>query len=275
MGLGGWWRYWREPLRVIIFEADTRPGKIFDVVLLWSIVASVLVVILESVPMIRADYSTLLRTFEWIFTLLFTVEYILRLAIVPKPAAYARSFFGVVDLLSILPSYISLLIPGAQSLMVIRGLRLLRVFRVLKLARFLDEARFLALALYESRHKITVFLMTVITLVILIGAAMYLIEGEDSGFDSVPRGMYWAIVTLTTVGYGDISPQTWLGQVFASLVMIMGYGIIAVPTGIVTAAITGAREPRPVDTRVCPNCTAEGHDIDAKHCKYCGSGLLY
>jgi len=275
MGIRNWWQHRREPLRVIIFEADTPTGKAFDVVLLWSIVASVLVVMLESVPTLRAHYSTVLRTFEWIFTLLFTVEYLLRLAIVPRPSAYARSFFGVVDLLSILPSYISLLIPGAQSLMVVRGLRLLRVFRVLKLARFRSEGRLLALALYDSRHKITVFVTTVITLVTLIGALMYLIEGEESGFDSVPRGMYWAIVTLTTVGYGDISPQSWLGQTFASLVMIMGYGIIAVPTGIVTAALTQAGEPRPVDTRVCPQCVAEGHDIDAKHCKYCGAGLIY
>lgn len=273
--LGAIWAYSREPLRKIIFEADTPAGKIFDVLLLWSIVISVLVVMLESVPHLRAEYSTILRTFEWSFTVLFTVEYLLRLAIMPRPLAYARSFFGVVDLLAILPSYLSLLVPGLQSLMVVRGLRLLRIFRVLKLARFLGEGRVLGRALYDSRYKITVFLVTVLTLVTLIGALMYLIEGEENGFDSVPRGMYWAIVTLTTVGYGDISPQTWLGQSFASLVMVLGYGIIAVPTGIVTAALTQSGVPRLVDTRACPQCAGEGHDIDAKHCKYCGSELGY
>lgn len=269
------WLSWREPLRRIIFEADTGPGKLFDVLLLWSIVISVLVVMLESVPAIREHYSGSLRTLEWTFTLLFTVEYLLRLAIVPRPMAYARSFFGIVDLLAILPSYLSLLLPGAQSLMVVRGLRLLRIFRVLKLARFLEEGRVLTRALYESRYKITVFVVTVLTLVTLIGALMHLIEGPENGFDSVPRGMYWAIVTLTTVGYGDISPQTWLGQSFASLVMIMGYGIIAVPTGIVTAALSRPVESRLVDTRVCPQCAGEGHEVDAKYCKFCGSGLPY
>ncbi len=263
---------WQDRLHEIIFEADTLSGRLFDIVLLWCIVLSVLVVFLESVPDIRAHYRQSLRLAEWSFTLLFTLEYALRLLCVGRPLRYATSFFGVVDLLAILPTYLSLFFPGAQSLMVIRALRFLRVFRVLKLARYLTEGRLLAGAIWATRYKISVFLVAVVTMVMIIGACMYLIEGEAHGFDSVPRGMYWAIVTLTTVGYGDISPQTTLGQLFASLVMICGYGIIAVPTGVVTVAISRAGE-RGVSTQVCPQCAAEGHDTDARFCKYCGTKL--
>ena len=263
---------WRALVHEVIFEADTRAGKTFDVVLLWCIVLSVAAVLLESVPGVRARYELPLRLIEWGFTVLFTVEYVLRLACVGRPVKYATSFFGLVDLLAIAPTYLSVVLPGAQSLLVIRALRLLRIFRVLKLARFLTEAQILAQALRASRHKITVFLGTVLTLVLIVGTLMHLIEGGAHGFDSIPRGVYWAIVTLTTVGYGDISPQTPLGQALASVVMILGYSIIAVPTGIVTVALSKASE-QSVSTQACPQCSAEGHDADAKCCKYCGTRL--
>ena len=263
---------WRARLHEVIFEADTKAGRAFDVALLWCIVLSVLAVLLESVPTVRAGYAAPLRGVEWAFTILFTVEYLLRLVSVGRPSRYAVSFFGVVDLLAIAPTYLSVLLPGAQTLLVIRALRLLRVFRVLKLAQFLNEARVLAQALRASRHKITVFLGTVLTLVLIVGTLMYLIEGEDNGFDSIPRGIYWAIVTLTTVGYGDIAPSTVLGQMLASVVMILGYSIIAVPTGIVTVELSRATQ-RAVSTQACPQCSAEGHDPDAQHCKYCGARL--
>lgn len=262
----------RQQLHEIIFEADTPAGRAFDVALLWCIVLSVVAVLLESVPAIRADYGRPLRFVEWLFTILFTIEYGLRLTCVGRPMRYAVSFFGIVDLLAIVPTYLSLLIPGSQSLVVIRALRLLRVFRVLKLARFLSEARVLSEALKASRHKITVFLGTVMTLVLIIGTVMYLVEGEEHGFDSIPLSIYWAIVTLTTVGYGDIAPDTVLGKMLASVVMILGYAIIAVPTGIVTVALSRSTE-RKISTQACPQCSAEGHDIDARHCKYCGARL--
>jgi voltage-gated potassium channel len=265
---------WRERIRVVIFEADTPVGKAFDVALLVAILLSVFVIMLESVGSIRAEYGLLLNYFEWGFTLLFSVEYALRLISVPKPWHYARSFFGIVDLLSILPTYLSLLIPGAETMLVIRAIRLLRIFRVFKLGRFLGEASLLTRALAGSRHKITVFLGTVMILVTILGTAMYLIEGEENGFDSIPRAVYWAIVTMTTVGYGDITPQTVPGKLLASLVMIMGYSIIAVPTGIVTAEIVEAAAlGRSVTTRSCPDCTREGHEHDANFCKYCGESL--
>ncbi len=267
---------WRYRLHEIIFEADTPAGRAFDVVLLVAIVASVVAVSLESIDPAaapwRARWGPWLRAAEWLFTVLFSVEYALRLTCVRRPFAYARSFFGVVDLLAVLPTYLSLVLPGAQSLLVIRALRLLRVFRVFKLAHFLAEARVLRSALAASRPKIVVFLGTVLTIVLIVGATMYLVEGRASGFDSIPRGMYWAIVTLTTVGYGDISPQTPLGQALASVVMILGYGIIAVPTGIVTVEL-GRASRRSVTTQACPSCAAEGHDADARFCKYCGARL--
>ncbi|MGH0032654.1 MAG: ion transporter [Myxococcota bacterium] len=265
---------WRETVRVVIFEADTPSGKAFDVALLVAIVLSVLAVMLESVNHIRARFGSELDATEWFFTVLFTVEYALRLLSVPKPLAYARSFFGVVDLLAILPTYLSVLLPGAESLLVIRGLRLLRIFRVFKLGRFLGEASILRRAMVSSRHKVTVFLGTVLILVTILGTAMYLIEGERHGFSDIPTAVYWAIVTMTTVGYGDIAPQTAAGKALAALVMILGYSIIAVPTGIVTAEIMEeAAGAKGVTTRSCPACTSEGHESDARFCKDCGAPL--
>ena len=264
---------WRERLRVLIFEADTPAGKAFDVGLLIAIVISVSVVMAESVTAIRELYQTELDMAEWFFTLLFTVEYVLRLVTVQRPAQYARSFFGVVDVLAVAPTYLSLFFPGAESLLVIRGLRLLRVFRVFKLGRFLGEASVLTGALLSSRHKITVFLGTVLILVTILGAAMYLIEGEENGFTSIPVGVYWAIATMTTVGYGDIIPTTLVGKTLASFVMVLGYSVIAVPTGIVTAEIVETAVGRRITTRSCPYCTSEGHQIDSRYCKDCGSLL--
>jgi len=265
---GGWRARWHE----IIFEAETRGGKAFDVALLGLIVLSVVAVLLESVSSIRAHFGRQLRLAEWVFTLVFTVEYAIRLAVVGKPWRYARSFFGLVDLLAILPSYLSLFFAGTQSLIVIRALRLLRVFRVLKLAHFVGEAQLLRAALRASARKIIVFLGTVLTLVLIIGALMYLIEGEEHGFTSIPQAIYWAIVTMTTVGYGDVAPGTVLGKLLAATVMILGYGIIAVPTGIVTVELAHAQRA-PLSTEACPQCGAGGHDGDARYCKACGARL--
>jgi voltage-gated potassium channel len=265
---------WRERLRVIIFEADTPAGKAFDVGLLVAIFMSVLAVMLDSVTDFRAQHGHLLHIAEWAFTLLFTVEYILRLICSPRPTHYARSFFGLVDLLSILPTYLSLLFPGAESLAVIRGLRLLRIFRIFKLGQFLGEASILRSALSASRHKITVFLGTLTILVTILGTAMYLIEGEEHGFTSIPASIYWSIVTMTTVGYGDMAPATVSGKVLASIVMILGYSIIAVPTGIVTAEIVeGAAAARKITTRSCSNCLSEGHLHNATYCRDCAAPL--
>jgi voltage-gated potassium channel len=263
---------WRMVLHEVIFEADTPAGKGFDVLLIVSILSSVAAVMLDSMGVVRSRHGMLLYGIEWFFTLLFTVEYVLRLLCVGKPFKYASSFYGMVDLLAIIPTYLSLFLPGSQYLLVIRILRILRIFRILKLVAYLSEARLLMRALRASSRKIAVFLFTVLTLVVIFGSLMYVIEGEARGFTSIPRSIYWAIVTLTTVGYGDISPQTGLGQTLASVVMILGYGIIAVPTGIVTVQMTqtfGAK----VSTQVCPECSAEGHDSDARHCKYCGAAL--
>lgn len=263
---------WRRKLHEIIFEADTPEGRAFDLVLLLAIGVSVFAVSLESVASVRAEYGDALRAVEWVLTILFTAEYVLRLACVDRPIRYAVSFFGIVDLLSVLPTYLSLFFFGTQSLAVVRALRLLRVFRILKLAEFVGEARVLGTAIRASQRKIIIFLGTVMTLVLIIGAAMYLIEGGENGFTSIPQGMYWAIVTLTTVGYGDISPGTPLGKFFAAVVMFVGYGIIAVPTGIVTSELTVAQK-REITSRACPACTEHGHDADARFCKYCGSDL--
>jgi voltage-gated potassium channel len=262
----------RERIHEIIFEADTPAGKTFDVSLMLLIILSVLAVMLESTPSIAARYGNLLRAFEWVVTVLFTIEYVLRLYCVRRPARYARSFFGIVDVLAILPTYLSLIIPGAQSLLVIRALRLLRVFRVLKLVHFVGEASELVAALRASARKIIVFLGAVLTIVIIVGSMMYLIEGEESGFTSIPTSIYWAIVTMTTVGYGDIAPQTPLGKILASAIMIMGYGIIAVPTGIVSVELAGVVR-KGVSTKACPDCGAGSHALDAVHCKFCGAKL--
>ena len=263
---------WRRHLYTVIFEADTRAGRLFDVALIASILASVAVVMLDSIGPVRARYGRLLYVAEWFFTALFTVEYALRLVCVRSPVRYARSFFGVIDLLSILPTYLSILFPGSRYLTVIRILRVLRVFRVLRLARYMGESRLLMQALRSSRRKIAVFLFAVLTLVVVLGSLIYIVEGEDRGFTSIPKSIYWAIVTLTTVGYGDIAPQTGLGQFIAAIVMIIGYGIIAVPTGIVTVEMSQAFR-QTASAVVCPSCSAEGHDSDAVHCKRCGAKL--
>jgi voltage-gated potassium channel len=265
----------RARLHEIIFEADTPAGKLFDVILLITIVLSLLTAMLESVAEIQNRYGTILYGLEWFFTVLFTIEYLFRLGCVLRPMRYATSFFGIVDLLAIVPTYLSLVIAGTQSLLVIRILRLLRIFRVFKLARYLVEAKLLVEALKASRHKITVFLLTVLSVVTITGAVMYIIEGPTNGFTSIPRSVYWAIVTMTTVGYGDIAPQTFLGQTLAAIVMILGYGIIAVPTGIFSAHLIQLYKDKdkPVSTQACPMCLAEGHDVDAAYCKFCGSKL--
>ena len=265
----------RLALQHTIFEAETRAGKAFDIVLIISILCSVAAVMLDSVAPIRARYGAILHDVEWFFTILFTVEYLLRLICVGRPIKYATSFFGLVDLISIVPTYLSLLLPGSQFLLVIRILRVLRVFRVLKFVQYLEESRLLMDALRASRKKITVFLFTVLTVVVVLGSIMYLIEGEANGFTSIPRSIYWAIVTLTTVGYGDISPNTFPGRLLASFIMLLGYGIIAVPTGMVTAEIALAVKGKgaKVSTHACTQCSAEGHDYDAKFCKFCGGKL--
>ncbi len=260
---------WREHIHEVIFEADTPAGKYFDIALIFSIIVSVLAVMLDSVEAINQHYGQWLSYLEWVFTVLFSCEYILRILSVRKPWLYIRSFFGIVDLLSILPSYIALFFAGAHTMMVIRALRVLRVFRIFKLGEYLGEAHALIRAMRASRTKIFIFLYTVFIFVIIFGSAMYLIEGSENGFSSIPKSIYWAIVTLTTVGYGDLAPQTSLGQMLASAVMIMGYAIIAVPTGIYTAEL--AKEyKRDVTNNACPNCGEEGHDSDAHFCKYCG-----
>jgi len=265
-------RDWRARLHEVIFEAETPAGRAFDVALLVLIVISVIAVSLESVGSVREHWGGWLRAIEWIITVLFTIEYVLRLACVGKPLRYARSFFGIVDLLAILPTYLSLVVSGSQSLAVIRALRLLRVFRVLKLAHFVGEERALGAALRASARKIVIFVGTVLTVTVIVGALMYLIEGPERGFTSIPEATYWAIVTMTTVGYGDIAPQTPLGKLLASAMMILGYGIIAVPTGIVTVEVSHALRSS-IRTDACPDCGAEGHAVDAAYCKYCGGKL--
>ncbi|AKD04700.1 ion transporter [Pontibacter korlensis] len=259
----------RKKLYTIIFEAETPAGKAFDIVLLVLILASVAVVTLESVVSLRRDYLYIFVTLEWIFTIIFTVEYLLRIYSTSKPFKYIFSFFGVVDFLSIVPTYLSLFILGSQYLLVVRVLRLIRIARIFKLTRFINEGQVLSNALRASATKIAVFLGTVLLLVVIIGSAIYIIEGAANGFTSIPKSIYWTIVTLTTVGYGDIAPKTALGQVLASFVMIMGYGIIAVPTGIVTVEMSRS-DKQQVATQVCPNCHTEGHPLGAHFCYNCG-----
>lgn len=257
----------------IIFESDTKAGKLFDVILLVCIILSVAVVLLESVQNIKSSWGDWLIGLEWFFTGIFTVEYIARLWVVLYKRNYVLSFFGLVDLLSIMPTYLALILPGAQSLLVIRSLRLLRIFRIFKLARFIGEGQNLSRALQASKYKIIVFLSTVTTAVIIFGTLIYLIEGPEHGFTSIPLSIYWAIVTMTTVGYGDIAPSTVLGQTLASIIMILGYGIIAVPTGIVSSEMINLKRREKLTTQVCPHCLKEGHDVDAVYCKYCGGQL--
>ena len=265
---------WRKKLFEVIFEADTPAGKLFDVLLIISILASVAVVMLDSVSSIREKWGSVLKAAEWCFTILFTIEYLLRLICAGRARRYAKSFFGIVDLLAIVPTYLDLILPGSSYLLVIRLLRVLRIFRILHLSRFVGEANVLMSALAASKRKILVFFFAVLTMVVILGSLMYVIEGPnpESGFTSIPKSVYWAIVTLTTVGYGDISPQTGIGQMLAAMVMILGYSIIAVPTGIVTAELTQGNR-KEITAQVCPECTREGHDKDAKHCKHCGAQL--
>ena len=263
----------KDKMYKVIFEAETKAGRFFDVVLIICILASVLVIFADSIAPFRAKYGSILVSIEWGFTILFTCEYFLRLYCTRNPGAYALSFFGLIDLFSVLPTYVSLFIPGTQYLLVIRVLRVIRVFRVLKLVKYLGEAQNLKNALLASAKKIVVFLVGIFTLVVILGSIMYLIEGEENGFTSIPRSIYWAIVTITTVGYGDISPQTPLGQTLASLVMIIGFGIIAIPTGIVTAELTSMHQVKG-SSKTCAYCSAEGHDTDAACCKYCGNKLI-
>jgi voltage-gated potassium channel len=262
---------WQAKLYEVIFGHHTPAGRGFDLTLIVVIGLSVLAVVLETVSSIRAEFGTELRVAEWVFTLLFTVEYVLRLTCVNRPGRYARSFFGMIDLLAILPTYLSVFFPGAQALLVIRLLRFLRVFRILKLVQYLSEANLLSRALWASRRKILVFLLAVLTLDVIFGSLMYVVEGGQNGFDNIPRSIYWAIVTLTTVGYGDISPGTNLGQLIAALIMIMGYAIIAVPTGIVTSELTRAQMDPTAPT--CPGCGAGEHLSDAVFCRRCGHRL--
>lgn len=264
---------WQKKVHEIIFEADTTAGKAFDVGLLIAIIISIVVVMLESVPSLSAKYHDVFYIIEWVFTVFFTIEYLARISSIGRPSRYILSFYGIIDLLSILPTYLGLFIVGSQSLMVIRAVRLLRIFRILKLARFVKESKQLGEALRASRHRIFVFLLAVLTLSTILGTIMYMIESADSGFTSIPRSIYWAIITLTTVGYGDIAPVTALGQFIASIVMIMGYAILAVPTGIVTSELMKPNDSSPVSSKSCIQCSAEGHDSNAIYCKICGETL--
>jgi voltage-gated potassium channel len=262
----------RRRLHEIVFEADTRAGWLFDIALIVVILESIAAVMLESVPAIRRDHGGLLRGLEWGITILFTIEYALRLYSVRRPLRYALTPLGIIDLLAILPTYLSLFLTGAQTLVVVRVLRLLRIFRIFKLAEYLHESSVLVNALRASRRKILVFLLTVLTIVVIVGTLMYAVEGEAHGFTSIPTSVYWAVVTLTTVGYGDLSPATPLGRGLAVVVMLMGYAIIAVPTGIVTMELTRARD-LPVSGQACPACGIGGHEYGAKFCRRCGAAL--
>lgn len=261
----------KKRLHEIIFEADTPEGKAFDVIIIVLIFISIFLVLVDSIAPVHERYRTYLRIAEWTITGLFLIEYILRIRVLDRPFTYIFSFFGIIDLLAILPNFIGLIFAGSQSLMVIRAVRLLRVFRIFKLSRYTSAGRSLAAAIYRSREKIFMFIAVVITLVVIFGTVMYLVEGEENGFTSIPVSIYWAIVTLTTVGYGDISPATGVGQFLASVVMILGYAIIAVPTGIITSEMM--KQPASENTQVCSNCNFDKHDDDAQYCKKCGTQL--
>jgi voltage-gated potassium channel len=264
----------RRKIHEVIFEADTPAGKTFDVLLLILILLSVFAVVLESVEEYDRDFHRIFTITEWVLTILFSIEFLLRIYCVTKPWSYVKSFYGIVDILAILPTYLSLFFVGSHYMLTIRILRLLRVFRIFKVARFLNESRALVTALKSSRPKIMIFLFTVVMIVIIVGSAMYLIEGSvNPTFTSIPKSIYWAIVTMTTVGYGDITPQTNLGQFLSAILMIAGYGIIAVPTGIVSAEMSRVKTVDQITTQSCPACSKEGHDKDAEFCKYCGELL--
>lgn len=265
----------RYKIHEVIFEADTPYGKYFDIALIVFIIASVVTVLLESVPSYNEKYGDLFLKLEWIFTIFFTIEYILRLYAVLRPWKYATSFYGIIDFLAILPTYISLFVVQSGSLMIIRAIRLLRIFRIFKMVTFVSEANSILRALMATRRKIQVFIFAVLLIVMVMGSLMYLIEGRvpDSNFDSIPRSIYWAIVTLTTVGYGDISPNTNFGQFIAACLMILGYAVIAVPSGIVTSELINPKNQKTINTQSCRACSKEGHDNDAEYCKFCGTIL--
>jgi len=267
-------RGWRRRFFIVIFESDTRAGKAFDIALLLAIFASVTVVTLDSVHSLGGRYARLFDVLEWSFTLLFTVEYLARLACVERPRRYARSFFGIVDLIAILPTYLAFFFPSLQVLMDVRLLRMVRVFRVLKLTAYVREYRALGAALRASRRKILVFIGSVAIIVLLLGTVMYVVEGPENGFTSIPVGVYWAISTMTTVGFGDIVPKTDFGRAIASFVMLLGWGILAVPTGIVTAEMTTRRlSEEPAARRSCAACGSQAHAARARHCQDCGARL--
>lgn len=266
---------WRYRLHEIIYEADTKEGKLFDVILLWLILFSIVLVMLESVVEYNAKYGYIFNALEWGITGLFVVEYILRIICVKRPFEYIFSFFGVIDFLSAIPKFLSVFFVGTQVLVALRSLRLLRVFRILKLSQYMGESQKLMSSLRASRTRISVFLFAILIICVILGTVMYLIEGSENGFSSIPRSVYWAIVTLTTVGYGDIAPQTTIGQFIASIIMILGYAIIAIPTGIITSEMNKGemQQPNEVSTQACNNCSAENHRYNAEYCYQCGEKL--
>jgi voltage-gated potassium channel len=264
---------WRLKMYIIIFEADTRLGRLFDLTLIWFILASVMVVLLDSMAPVHAKYSTVLGGLEWGFTIVFSLEYIARLVCVRHPLRYAKSFYGVIDLLAVLPSYLAVMVPGLHSLLDVRVLRLLRLFRLLKLAHYVAEYSALARAVAASRRKIFVFLSFVLMVVLIMGTLMYVVEGPEHGYTSIPLSVYWAVTTMTTVGFGDITPQTDLGRMIASVMMLLGWGTLAVPTGIVSAEFTAQRLVGEPTTRTCHECLSEGHLPNARFCRDCGAEL--
>lgn len=266
-------RTWQHRLHDVIYESETTAGKTFDIILLGCILTSIVVVMLDSVHSLHIKYGHIFQIMEWVFTVLFTIEYILRLICIRHPYKYVISGLGVIDLLAIIPSYLSVFFVGAQSLLVLRALRLLRIFRIFRLVHFISEARFLSTAILNSLRKISIFILFVLTCVVILGSVIYLVEDESAGFTSIPQSVYWSIVTITTVGYGDVAPVTPLGKLIASFIMLLGYGIIAVPTGIVTTEMAIAARKNRQGNNACQACGKEGHDHDAKFCKYCGHKL--
>lgn len=264
---------WQLRLQRIIYESDTPAGKAFDIALLACILASILVVMLDSVASLHSRYGGIFFVLEWTFTILFTIEYVLRLICIRKPVRFVFSLLGVIDLLALIPSYLSFIFAGAQSLLVLRALRLLRIFRIFRLVHFISEMRFLTVAIGRSLRKISIFILFVLSCVIILGSVIYLVEDDNAGFTSIPQSVYWAIVTITTVGYGDVAPATPLGKFIASFIMLLGYGIIAVPTGIVTTEMAHAFREKGHSQNACPGCGREGHDADARYCKFCGTKL--
>lgn len=263
---------WKKKLHEVIYEADTFGGKLFDVALLILILFSIILVMLESVASIDKKYHEILYFAEWVVTILFSIEYILRIITIKKPFKYIFSFYGIIDLLSTIPMYLSIIFIGSHNLVAFRSLRLLRIFKIFKLATYIGEANQLIKALKASKARISVFLFFILILCVILGTVMYLIETPDNGFTSIPKSVYWAIVTLTTVGYGDIAPQTPLGQFIASVIMILGYAIIAIPTGIVSSEIT-KKDKIPTNTQSCDNCSCEDHKDDAQYCYHCANKL--